>query len=59
SGTVRNLPNGNVEIEVTANDTDLETFLDYLRVGPSMSRVTDILVTETDISYSDGFEAIF
>ncbi|MDZ7797599.1 MAG: acylphosphatase [Candidatus Marinimicrobia bacterium] len=41
-GYVRNTSRGNVEILAEGNEKDLNTFIDYLRKGPSRARVDDI-----------------
>ncbi len=38
-GFIRNLPNGNVEVEVEGDDIDVDTLVDYCRVGPARARV--------------------
>jgi acylphosphatase len=43
-GYVRNLPNGNVEIEVEGADVDVETLVDHCRVGPARARVDRVEV---------------
>ncbi|MBT3603024.1 MAG: acylphosphatase [Candidatus Latescibacteria bacterium] len=43
-GYVRNLPNGEVEVDVAGNTKDVDDFLCILQKGPSSSRVD--LVTE-------------
>ena len=43
-GTVRNLPNGSVEVEAEGPKAILETYLSELREGPPAARVTDVAV---------------
>jgi acylphosphatase len=38
-GFIRNLPNGNVEVEVEGDDIDVDTLVDYCRVGPARAMV--------------------
>lgn len=42
NGWVKNLPDGSVLVMVQGNKTDIETFTDYLRIGPSLSYVTNL-----------------
>ena len=44
SGFVKNKPDGSVYIEAQGDKTDLTTFIDWCKVGPSWSRV---IKTET------------
>lgn len=41
-GWVKNSRNGGVLIVVQGNETDINTFIDYLRIGPTRSRVDKI-----------------
>src|SRR5262245_53012021 len=43
-GTVRNLPNGSVEVEAEGPRAVLEEYLKELREGPPAARVSDIAV---------------
>jgi acylphosphatase len=43
-GQVRNLADGRVEILAEAEDPSLQTFLELLREGPSLARVTGLEV---------------
>lgn len=42
SGVVRNLPNGNVEIEATGDRSLLESLIKEVKAGPRAARVTDL-----------------
>jgi len=42
NGWVKNLPDGSVLVTVQGNETDVDTFTDYLRIGPARSRVTSL-----------------
>ncbi|MGM0620324.1 MAG: acylphosphatase [Bacteroidota bacterium] len=41
-GWVKNTPQGSVVAMAQGDETDVETFIDYLRMGPSMARVTNL-----------------
>ncbi|MBN1550707.1 acylphosphatase [bacterium] len=60
-GTVRNLVNGNVEIIAQADIEALDEFIEYLRQGPSMARVSEI--DSADITHSapafQSFDIVF
>ncbi|MGQ9487769.1 MAG: acylphosphatase [Armatimonadota bacterium] len=44
SGTVRNLPSGQVEVVAEGDEKSLELLLTLLRQGPPSARVTDVSV---------------
>lgn len=48
-GWVKNTRDGGVLVLAQGNKTNLETFIDYLRIGPSMSRVNQISKVEMKI----------
>lgn len=45
-GWVQNTHDGKVEIEAEGNATDLETFTDLIRIGPSRARIHTFSVSE-------------
>lgn len=55
TGYVRNTLDGGVLAMVQGNQQALQTFVDYMWVGPPMSDVKSVTVQETDVieSYSD------
>jgi acylphosphatase len=57
NGFVRNLPNGDVEIQAEADSRTLATFRQELEDGPPMARVTEII--ESDIPVSVGYTSFF
>lgn len=46
SGEVRNLPNGDVSIQASATETQLQQFIDWCKIGPPRAIVTSV-ETET------------
>ncbi len=48
-GWVRNTRNGGVLVLAQGNKADLETFIDYLKIGPPMSRIDQISKVEMKI----------
>jgi acylphosphatase len=42
AGYARNLPDGSVEIVAAGPKEDLDRFVEYLRRGPSLARVTGV-----------------
>ena len=50
AGFVRNMPNGDVEMEAQGVDEDIEVFLVQVKNGPSASRVTSIEVHERPLA---------
>jgi acylphosphatase len=57
NGFVRNLPNGDVEIQAEADSRTLGQFRQELEDGPRMARVTEII--ESDIPVSGGYTSFF
>lgn len=56
AGFVRNMPGQEVYIVAEGEETDLETFSDHLRIGPSMARVREVLIEKSDYTGSyEGF----
>ncbi len=55
-GFVRNEPDGTVYIEAIAPDQQtMDTFLDYLRRGPSLARVENVIVNDIPPGNYSGF----
>ncbi len=48
NGWVRNLPEGNVDVEAEGERGLLETFVEHLKVGPALARVKDV-----DVDWSE------
>lgn len=56
SGTVRNLPSGQVEVIAEGDEKTLNQLLTLLRQGPPAARVTDVSVQWRDATGTeDGF----
>ena len=49
-GWVKNTPDGNVIVMAQAEKKDLETFIDYLKIGPPMARVNKIYTSEMNVT---------
>ena len=49
-GWVKNTPDGNVLVVAQAEKKDIETFIDYLKIGPPLARVDKILTSEIHVS---------
>lgn len=58
SGWVRNLSNGDVEIEAQGTEDNLELFLKQVRKGPQLSRVDSIDVNDLPLSENENGFAI-
>jgi len=57
SGTVRNLPSGQVEVIAEGDEKTLNQLLTLLKQGPPAARVTDVLVQWGDATgVEDGFQ---
>lgn len=46
SGWVHNTPDGKVEIEAEGEQQNLETFIDWMKIGPARAIVRSISVSE-------------
>lgn len=49
-GWVKNTVDGNVLVVVQGDETDVNTFIDYLLIGPPLSKVTGIFKVEMPVS---------
>jgi acylphosphatase len=56
-GFVRNMPDGSVYIEAEGYQSDLDEFEGWCRVGSSGSRVTDVIVSVSNLEGLTGFNA--
>ena len=56
SGWVRNLADGNVELEVEGDDVQVATLLAWCEQGPPAARVVRVLVEERALVGEGGFE---
>jgi acylphosphatase len=57
SGTVRNLPSGQVEVIAEGDEKTLNQLLTLLKQGPPAARVTDVLVQWGDATGDEnGFQ---
>ena len=54
-GWVSNRPNGDVELEVEAEEVHLNAFVEELRIGPRSAHVRDVLVARKP--FLDRFSA--
>lgn len=41
-GWVKNTPDGGVQVMAQGDEKDMETFLEHLKIGPSMARVVKL-----------------
>jgi len=46
AGWVCNAPDGKVEIEAEGKDRDIETFIDWMKIGPSRAMIRSFSVSE-------------
>ncbi len=54
-GYVKNEPDGSVFIEVSGAEKLIEDFLKWVKKGPELARVDDLIVENNDKEYYDGF----
>ena len=57
-GWVKNLPDRNVEITVTATKEILQKFIDWCKQGPPKARVDEVIVEELSTAEFNGFRII-
>jgi acylphosphatase len=55
TGYVRNMPGRVVLIVAEGENTDMETFVDHMRMGPTMARVNQVSVSKSP--YTGSFSA--
>lgn len=48
-GWVKNLPDGGVLIRAQAEKIDLETFADFIKIGPTRARVEKLITSEIQV----------
>jgi len=58
SGWVRNLDDGSVEVQASVPEEVWDEFLAALKKGPPLARVDEVIIKDSDKSYSGGFEVI-
>jgi acylphosphatase len=56
NGFVQNKPDGSVYIEAQADQSDLKTFVDWLKKGPAWARVSEVKVSEMPSKEFHQFE---
>ncbi len=56
TGWVRNLPNGKVQSQAEGEEVAVTRYLERLREGPRLGRVTEVLVEEVVVGGFDSFE---
>jgi acylphosphatase len=59
AGTVRNLPDGSVQVEAVGNWTTLKSFRAELHDGPPGARVTSVTAFEIVLPEMIGFEITY
>jgi acylphosphatase len=53
-GWVRNLPNGDVEVCVQGEESQVQKLIDWCWQGPELAHVTDVVVESQEIDTSLG-----
>lgn len=53
TGYARNLPDGRVEVLACGEEAAVQTFIQWLWIGPGAARVTEVLVEELVLSASE------
>lgn len=58
TGTVRNLPNGEVEVTATGEDFLLQKLVDWCHTGPRRAQVNAVTTKTTTVQTFDSFRII-
>lgn len=56
TGWVRNLSNGDVDMEIQGGDADVAAFLDRVRTGNRYAEVRDMEMNQLDVIKESGFQ---
>lgn len=57
-GNVRNLKDGSVWIEAQAEESIIQQFVEWCKIGPTHANVLECVVSEVDMKELEGFEII-
>jgi acylphosphatase len=55
TGFVTNCPDGSVYAEAEGEEADLDLFIDWCRIGPSLAEVTDVSVSHAPMKNFSEF----
>jgi len=58
AGTVRNMPDGSVYIELSGPEEKTEEFVRWCRIGPELARVDNVTIEIIDNLNSDSFQVV-
>ena len=58
SGWVRNTKDGHVEVVASGNDEQLNSFVKWCKTGPSLARVDQVQIDQTEEQCFEGFEIL-
>ena len=58
SGWVRNTKDGHVEVVASGNDEQLNSFVNWCKTGPSLARVDQVEIEQTEEQRFEGFEVL-
>lgn len=56
TGWVKNLPNGDIQIEAEGNETSINSLIDWCYVGPPLAKVEEVIADETTVKNHRNFE---
>jgi len=56
TGWVKNLPNGDVQIEAEGTETNINSLIDWCYVGPPLAKVEEVIAVETEVKEHRNFE---
>jgi acylphosphatase len=57
-GWVKNTSEGNVEIAASGEDEQVERFIEWCKAGPSMAKVSEVVVEETATIHFQSFSIL-
>ena len=56
SGYAKNLPDGNVEVVAQGDEIKLNEFIEFVKKGPGIAKVTDMKIKHRELENFKGFE---
>ncbi len=56
TGWVKNLPNGDVQIEAEGKENHINELIDWCYVGPPLAKVEEVIAVETEVKEHRNFE---
>lgn len=58
AGSIKNHPDGSLEIEAEGEDNDLDEFIGYIRVGPTAAKIENVELDYQKPQNQKGFSVL-